>query len=514
MSSGSSGRYQSRLFNFVHQQSRRLTSQWDHTVRHMQVATKWGVEVLLYPLYLLLHSAASNGKILGTQEPVSRPQLQPNDTDFPGETPPPADTPIQQVLEAVQSLPSELDTTNTQISAPLKFLSSLWAKLVPHPTTKSNSSPSLTTVNNESANLKCHLPLVRGIATNLVNRNLVLVSTDNEILDILTPQQQAKLEARIINEIGNYWHSWQLATNKQAAELLPEIQRILAKLTGKTTTKIPQLSEGIPKDLLPTDKLLAFLDASIAKLETNAVFPAQQRSQELVRIAQLQLDIFLYGKEQVAARGDMAVTAEGLETHILNFQALIEAALNYFFGVNKGKNFEPKYSNNSSPGKRLSAKNRFQVLPATSQSQHEVLAVDPWLNWSDLFGKVDTVTERPITSKPNPVTVSSSTQQLNSSQPKTKFSLLPKKKVNHNLTTNQRTSGKLNKARTSQAITKSHQNTQIETQPDWIDVEATFIGYDKHPLEQLLEWLDHAILWLEEIVAKIFQVLQSLWRGR
>ena len=55
---------------------------------------------------------------------------------------------------------------------------------------------------------------MRGIATNLISRNLVLVTADNEILDILTPQQQAKLADRIITEVGNYWHSWQLAENK------------------------------------------------------------------------------------------------------------------------------------------------------------------------------------------------------------------------------------------------------------------------------------------------------------
>ncbi|WP_323374494.1 hypothetical protein [Nostoc commune] len=86
MSSGSSGRYQSRLFNFVHQQSRRVTQQWEHTYRHLQVATKWGVEVLLYPVYLLFQSSESSGKTLHTKEPQTRLKLQPNDTDFQPET--------------------------------------------------------------------------------------------------------------------------------------------------------------------------------------------------------------------------------------------------------------------------------------------------------------------------------------------------------------------------------------------------------------------------------------------
>ena len=70
----------------------------------------------------------------------------------------------------------------------------------------------------------------------------------------------------------------------------------------------------------------------------------KQRSQEIMRVAQTQLNIFVYGKEQVAARGNMAVNADGLETHTLNIQALIEAAINYFFGVSKDKKLQPRNS--------------------------------------------------------------------------------------------------------------------------------------------------------------------------
>lgn len=511
MSSGSPGRYQSRLFNFVHQQSRRLAENVDHTLRHLQVATKWGVEALLYPIYLFLNSTATTAKVLGTQEPVSRPQLSANDSEFSGETSLPSDTPIQQVLKAVKSLPSELDTKQPK-STPGQFLADLWGKFFTHPPTKSNSPQSLASVNPESTSLKYHAPVVQGIATNLVNRNLVLVTGNNEILDILTPQQQAKLEARIIHEIGNYWHSWQLAVNQKEKKLLPEIHRILGKLTGSTQAKIPELTEGMSKDLLITSKLLVLLDTSIAKLETNAILPVQQRSQEIVRIAQTQLDIFLYGKKHITPRGDMAVNVASLETQTLNIQAVIAAAINYFFGVNKGNKIETKDSHNYAPGKKLPDHN-FQELSPSSYSQHEVLVVDPWLNWNDLFGKADAVTHQPITSPPNPAKDSRPSPQNNNSQPKKKFNWLPSKKINRHLS-NQATSGKQNQIGTSKAIIKSQKHTQIEAQPDWIDVEAIFIGYDKHPLEQLLQWLDSAILWLEEIVMKVFQALRRLWRGK
>ncbi|MBW4554998.1 MAG: hypothetical protein KME59_03495 [Trichormus sp. ATA11-4-KO1] len=493
MSSGSSGRYQSRLFNFVHQQSRRLTEQWEHTFRHLQVASKWGVELLLYPVYLLFNSTASAGKTLGTQEPQSRPQLQPNDTDFEPITPPSADTPIQHVLEAVKNLSSESATTKPSITSnPFKFLGVLWSKFFHHPPTHPIPAPSLKISHNSATSIKHHLPVVQGIATNLLNRNLVLVTADNEILDILTPQQQAKLKARIISEIGNYWHSWQLAETKQQTKLLPEIDRILAKLTGGNTV----LPDKTPKDLFHPHRLIAFLDESIAKLETNALLPIQQHSQEIIRAAQTQLDIFLYGKEQVDARGKVVVTVNSLETQTLNFSALIEAALNYFFGVNKGHKIKSKNSDGQSRS-QLPHHRRFQSLPKSTQLQNEDSARDPWLKLSDLFGKSDTVADKPASS-----------QNLTVKKPKAKSVLSPRQQNNTEI------SVKHSLTRTSQAITESCQNTQVEVQPDWIDVEAIFIGYDRHPLEKILEWLDHAMLWLEEIFVKVFHWLQRLWRGQ
>ncbi len=550
MSSGSSGRYQSKLFNFVHQQSQRLTEQWEHTFRHLQVATKWGVEALLYPVYLLFQSSESSVKTLHTKEPQPRLKLQPNNTDLLAQTPLTVDTPIQRVLGVVQNLSSKETTatssTRSEPLNPLAFLGTLWGKTIHHnPTTNASPLQSLTISDSPAGSLKNsqpedslkhHLAVVRGIATNLVNRNLVLVTADNQILDILTPQQQAKLEDKIISEVANYWHSWRLAGVQKETELLPEINRLLAKLTGRNTSNILSLPEGNSKDLdlINKNRLLAFMDASVAKLEANALVPVQQRSREIAQVVQTQLNIFLYGKERLAARGEIAVSADDLEANTLNFQALIEAAINYFFGVSTGKKLKQSGKDGQLQGKPLPY-NRFTTLPKTSQLHKQDLATDPWLSLSDLFGESKTVADQPVTTSQriNPRLGSSVLPRLSIPKkivrhPKTGYGLVQKKKPTRNLTSNQKTSGKITPAKETQdSISKSksesrkgnvfqqlRQSTQIEAKPDWIETTATSMGYEKHPLEQLLEWLDSFMLWLEEIFAKVFQSLQRLWQGK
>jgi hypothetical protein len=549
MSSGSSGRYQSRLFNFVHQQSRRVTQQWEHTFRHLQVATKWGVEALLYPVYLLFQSSESSGKTLQTKEPQTRLKLQPNDTDFQSEIPN-ADSPIQKVLEAVNYVLSDkavsTPTKTSETFNPLALLGIFWFKFVDKNSTNNVSYIESSIITENKAGivnslqldnaLNQHLPAVRGIATNLMNRSLVLVTTENEILDILTPQQQAKLEDRIINEVANYWQYWRLIIAKKETELIPQIDRLLAKLTDGNTTKISALAEGISKDLINTEKLLTFLDIAVAKLESNALVPVQERSQEIVQVAQNQLNIFLYGKEQLAARGEIPTTADGLETHTLNIQALIEAALNYFFGVGNRKTLESTTSDERLPSKLLSSRFR-KALAKSSGMEKQDLSIDPWLTWNDLFGDTENVAEKSVRGSQvqNPALAASLSvghfpqKNLTVKQPKIGSGLVQRKQATSNLASSQKTSGKIASAKQTQvhtSLTKRKirkgeilqqqfpQSSQVEAQPDWIETKATSTGYEKHPLEQILEWVDYAMLWLEERFVRIFQSLRQLWQGK
>lgn len=293
MSSGSSGRYQSRLFNFVHQQSRRLTQQWGNSFRHLQIATKWGVELLLYPVYLLFQSSEADAKTLHTKEPQSRLNLPSNDTDFQPENHLNVDTPIEQVLEAVYYLSSEevvaTPKQNSLTFNPLSLLGIFWQKSISKKSTDTNiiHSPTITDLPTASIqssppenSLKQHLATIQGVATNLLNRNLVLVTTGNEILDILTPQQQAKLEERIINEVARYWQSWRLIQAQKDKELLPQIDGLLAKLTGENPVKIPILPGTTSNNSLNSRKLFTFLDLAVATVESKALIPVQQGSQK------------------------------------------------------------------------------------------------------------------------------------------------------------------------------------------------------------------------------------------
>ncbi len=612
MSSGSSGRYQSRLFNFVHQQSRRVTQQWEHTYRHLQVATKWGVEVLLYPVYLLFQSSESFGKTLQTKEPQTRLKLQPNDPNFQPEMPN-VDSPIQHILEAVNYLSSDEPATPTKTSEPFNPLALLGVFRLKFVDNNANLTQSSNITENKAESLKPshlenplqqHLPIVRGIATNLFNRNLVLVTTDNEILDILTPQQQAKLEDRIINEVANYWQSFlrdaarsrsiplaqplvekerRLIEAKKETDLLPQIDHLLAKLTDGNTSNIPVLAEGIPKDLvnndvcnvisnltpnpnpcrvgeqeskplslwgrglergfnnkshiaLNTDRLLAFLDIAVAKLESNALVPVQERSQEIVQVAQTQLNIFLYGKEQLAGKGEIATTADGLETHKVNLETLIEAGLNYFFGVGNRKTLESTTNDRRLPGKLLSSSSR-KALSKSPQLENQDLTDDSWLRWSDLFGDTETVVENPVPLSQRKTSGLESSlsvghfpqNNLSVKQPQVKSGLVQRKQPTSNLAPSQKTSAKVASAKQTQARisqTKNesrkgeilqqqfHQSSQVKARPDWIETKATSTGYEKHPLEQLLQWLDDVMLWLEEVFVNIFQWLRQIWHRK
>jgi hypothetical protein len=95
------------------------------------------------------------------------------------------------------------------------------------------------------------------------------------------------------------------------------------------------------------------------------------------------------------------------------------------------------------------------------------------------------------------------------SRPKTSAST--KLKTSSSIADSSRSTSALPTATPSSAITTPSspaQDAHLQATPDWIETPATPTGYVKHPLEQLLEWLDTAMLWLEELVVKVWQWLK------
>ena len=54
-----SGIYKSRLFNFLNRQRIRFSNQLEITLRHLQLATETGVQILLYPVYIIARTSIS-----------------------------------------------------------------------------------------------------------------------------------------------------------------------------------------------------------------------------------------------------------------------------------------------------------------------------------------------------------------------------------------------------------------------------------------------------------------------
>ena len=438
MSSDSSNRYQSKLFNFVYQHSRRLTQKWENTVKNLQVATGLGVGSLLYPLYQLWQQNGTENQLHSA-------------------TPPSSDAPIQIILDVVKNLPpGDANLPTSPKTNPFTFLGSLWEKIFP--------KPNFPTSENT---LQQHIPTVQGIAIELQTRNLVLVSADNRIFDVFTPQQNVKLADRINSEVSEYRYSLQLIAHQQK-ELLPKIDQLLNKLTDED----PIIAQ---KSLLNPIKLFGFLDKLVANLETTALVPVQQRSQEIIHNLTIKNDSLRPQKSQI--------------------YDLILAAINYFFG---GRN-NYQIGGNFAPDK----------LPTKSNNQlnNSDVVGDPWLTWSDLFGETNRNIEQiePVFASISEKIVDD--MDVNNFQPsQPKWDLLNSRS---------KTDQKAPKSKNEQFSGKSNQTSQeFNFKPDWIDISATSLGYEKHPLEQILEWLDHSILWIEQIFTNMVYFFRGLLLGR
>ncbi|EGK87567.1 hypothetical protein D0A34_06245 [Microcoleus vaginatus PCC 9802] len=638
MSNGYYGPYQSRLLNFISKQSRQVADNCDRTWRHIKEATLTATQILLYPAYLLVQSSRLLGRQLReSSQKVDLPELQ----EFVGDENPDGqqnwyqgeiseESSIAEILHLAENLLNSSQTAKTLATFPL---------LINQGNTANNLHPAINfsgqiTKHQTTSVLELPLaktglkpqPKVEGIASFIPARTLVLVGRENQILDILTPQQQELLEGRITWEVANCGPERREITQKElkfnlglesAAKKaqLPPVRRfweLMAWLqTSPVALKRNQFGESIlavkksiDRNSILVQKARAQIEAKTAqqsiaasnlidhntpKLETNfnSKFdrpPTPLSFVTLLDRAAVNLEEFTLppSVKTIAAppeNSGVKIDTSGTETNLdfsardilekyaRNIEQVIWSSVDHLLGK------ETAASNNTEKSVAIQYYLKQRQEQENPQNSPEVDR--PWLNWQDLFGEaapqhlIDESSEPQAAAQSSAkvkekiaelgelaegrstaVSISPYPEALHSLLGQLKQSLLTKSSKSQpqtasdlsDLAVTQKNSSALaaestpgrapetqvpkntnpNTAQNNQspaAITAQTSRYTAATPPtaepknpsagvlpegEYLETKAESMGYIKHPLEQVLEWLDRVMLRLENIAEQLW----------
>lgn len=487
------GRYQSRLLSYLNRQYIRWSDRRDRAIRHGQVATTWGAQVLLYPFFLLFQSAQLAGRrfqqFLGLSSSPSVPQL------------PPSDMPVRRVLEVAESfyLPAAAakqtgltENANKQRITPAKPLS--------------------FQVKARETNAQ-----ITGIATQQEQRNLVLVNDENEILDILTPEQQQQLNEKIIFEIESYLqerHSIEPVQEEPSITLAPPEKPSNTGLPGRLFKNAIDWVKSSP--VATVVNLFQEENQQLNQFE-NKRQQLKAKSEELKhRHEELTQKIHPHtpateheSKPDLISSIDRAIA--NLETGKIT-QSVVDSTQKFLHQVKT----------------RLGNTQTGQNQAATPEELEDI-----WLTTNDLFGKPQTLPN--ITQVPNKnnqatavalppgtqtnIPTGNSIQNLIKRYLQPQQALAVRTKQKSDLALHQKSPKEIAKvpssvssldtASNSKKSVTSTRKVNANPESEWIETEAKPVGYVKHPLERILEWLDRAMLWLEELLIKAWDWFQQ-----
>ncbi len=620
MPSSDNNFYKSRLFRFINRQYIKLNNQFEKTVRQFKVAASWGIQILLYPIYILVQTGRLGGKQL--EEKILHKQKKPQEKlslAKKRQLIPKSDKPIQQVLKTVKpwlsplSLPEEnLDIVSSNLSDSLSTSENFQLQQKQNQKQNQKQIIEVITTNNNSqlsdSNIDSQLKspdqiIIQGVASLLEKKSLVLVSNENQIFDILTEKQQQKLAHRINLEIAYYsrnqvaikpsknpWKSkkglskiainnpylltpirmfWEvmswMETGKVAISLDIFGESNLVKIQSPSGSNLPEIQQE------KLSIVLASIDNTMATLETKPLVYANNLKYQM--------------GDQIGNLRQQFKTSyrSSLPSNPYKIQTLIWAAIDYFLVQSQQELSSKKntiITSNSSQNQTslplsLSSLST-PLLPEVKEVKLEVkpqvkpdIEKENWLSWKDLFGKSkannseannsensilipsDLSLSPSSNSSSNPSsnqTISSELKQLNlppnspkiarnslGESIKRNLSKLNFKKQQKSLSQQQKPSqsqklaefenntqnypqnhsqnidetiqiSNLTTLVSSESQLDSNQN-QIE-EKDYLETNATSSGYVKHPLERILGWLDKIILWIEELIVKIWRWLK------
>lgn len=609
-----SGRYNSKVFNFFSRQSLRLRDQSALTWRNVKLAAVWGVQILLYPIYVGFQATRLVGKQLKQTGRQVLPRLRSAGKRVFNPDPialTSSDTPIQQTLQSITALPVSSAQGQDVLLLPAETKPDVERELSlylrQHPSSESTENstadlsasalvPAFAETTPDIAAIR-----IQGVASLLETRGIVLVTTRNQILDILTVEQQTQLARRIVAETANYLRQRRLFLSPHADRLFVSNALPLPKespnallpirLFQKAMAWMQRGSVAVSADLFQESQL-----ALPAAAQTWALADANSLGQ--LRSAQpswVMVETQFYDWLEQAGRVANRTLIAGVEQGLSLLSDLIE-----------GQPISKRFSPPALPPRQLPGQLQQQLpdqvapklalptaqpdwigridrwlsklpglqtpptLPpqldaeagaqqhfadqmiAPSQASGQMVRVDApgsslapfpidqanptapkvgigqsFRNWIQnslrqilpnrtALSQTDRATQWELTDTADlEKTIKLSWNQLQQPQPSASASPAPATLASQPRSIpvvathrgEQERKLEVRSAVPTNLRSIPAEETAVIPSQNWIETEAQLVGYVKHPLEQLLEWLDQGMLWLEDRFAQVWQWL-------
>lgn len=543
-----SGPYRSRLFNVLHRQTRQWADQSAQVWRHFKVATLWSVQLLLYPVYWAFQTGRVIGKQLQQAERQVahfRLQLEARRQQQPPLT---ADTAIHSVLQAVQTIVAP--TAPPPLAPPalpdrLTEGETLTTGVSPaNPSLPTPSMPSVPTLQPNA---------IRAIASLVATRTLVLVTAQNQILDILTPQQQQWLYQRLADEVARYRRyqqvaqtpHWQFQVRLFPPRLrqtqFPPVRYFRALMGWMQQGPVAKLTNLFDEATLLTDDRwdlanLLTLPAlpTLGQLEgtthpTPALPPPPSWLGTLPQSASTLIQALLH-QEVTHTASPVAAIAIDLQWEAptdlwANPPTLPEQAAPAQATLGIPCPFPPSSSVSvppalpPSPGAaaRPMPPSLLPRWPGLRASKPATRATDPppITQWQAIVRLITATPVGPSLPVAQAQLFTAPPAQRSLPQPPTPpASLIPPSPVGPLPVPTPSATSAIAATPTIEAIptaleSQETTDTAPVPTPSLLEVEAQILGYVKHPLEHVLEWLDQIMLWLETALGRLWRWLQT-----
>jgi hypothetical protein len=459
--------YQSRVFSFISNRTNQLKDTCAKGWRHLKVKVVWTGQILLHPLQILAQAT----KILKPQLPPA-PDLNVEEALYLIETAgysisiaiPTSISPREgSANESTSTYQQPQSTRSNFISTALTSIDK-GRQILPFNRTSQASSflvqnpadtASLNTIDEDrQINYTPAKPIVRGLSSLLSDRQIVLVTTENELINTLTIAQQQEIRRRIGIDLATTWEQWQTSRliHPQTTQTLPNLPQPL--LTSEANLPAESLFDRF------NNWLYNFTRAPEPEPNSNELEVSSSSNTQLQQLtAAWNLDPFVNRVRQREQWLDLPQLPPIIETD----RNLDTAA---------------------------------QIIPTTPIDFLTKLQpnwLKQWVNYYQDYIYIPT-DNREIVRLAN-----------EGEPPVEEFKLVPIEEKHATI----KAESKIRQSRVGE-ISAKYRPYNIEYQPDWIDATAEDIGYSLSPLNKLLMWLDRIAVKIENWLIGIWNLLQRL----